>query len=387
MQTTPIKVSIVMPSLNVGQYIRQCIESVLNQTLRDIEVICVDAGSTDGTLEILLEYQQKDSRVHIIQSNRKSYGYQVNLGFDAASGEYLGIVETDDYADAKMFETLYDCAKRHDLDAVKSGFYYYYSKGEERDVPNPIASHIMAGRTFCPTTDFRSKMELVEFFNIKPTIWSAIYRKGFIRANGIRLNETPGASFQDTAFNFKVWACSKRVRLLQECFLHYRQDNESSSINSPGKVYCVCDEYDEMERFLNEHNLIRAKLTPVMVRLKFDTYSWNYQRLSNELKEEFIKKWHEDFLRHEQEGSLQKPYFEWYKWSAVWKIIEKPEQYHQEQLLLAENPDAVLPAVSDESLLQKLKRKLIGGYHCLREHGLLYTIDNLLGKIRGRLVK
>ena len=70
--------------------------------------------------------------------------------------------------------------------------------------------------------------------------------------NGIRFNETPGASFQDTSFNFKVWVCAQRVRLMEECFLHYRQDNEASSVNNPGKVYCICDEYEEIERFLKK---------------------------------------------------------------------------------------------------------------------------------------
>ena len=68
------KVSVIMPSLNVAPYVRECIESVLGQTLREIEIICVDAGSTDGTLEILREYAEKDSRITLIVSDKKSYG-------------------------------------------------------------------------------------------------------------------------------------------------------------------------------------------------------------------------------------------------------------------------------------------------------------------------
>ena len=98
---------------------------------------------------------------------------------------------------------------------------------------------------------------MVEFFNIKPTIWSAIYRKDFIRENNIRFNETPGASFQDASFNFKVMALAKRVQLIRDAFLHYRQDNENSSVNSPGKVFCVCDEYEEMQRFLDTNPVNR----------------------------------------------------------------------------------------------------------------------------------
>ena len=166
MQMLNPKVSIVLPSLNVSKYIRQCIESVINQTLKEIQIICVDAGSTDGTLDILQEYANADSRVSIITSEKKSYGYQMNLGFKAATGEYLGIVETDDYADPEMFETLYNCAIKNSLDVAKSGFYYYYSKDKTENIPNPIVSHVMAKQIFCPLTDFSSKREMAYFFNL-----------------------------------------------------------------------------------------------------------------------------------------------------------------------------------------------------------------------------
>lgn len=93
------KISIIMPSFNVAPYIRECMDSVLAQTLSDIEVIVVDADSTDGTREILDEYAQKDSRIVILKDDKKSTGYANNKALDYATGEYIGIVETDDYID------------------------------------------------------------------------------------------------------------------------------------------------------------------------------------------------------------------------------------------------------------------------------------------------
>lgn len=387
------KISVIMPSLNVAVYIEQCIESVINQTLRDIEIICVDAGSTDGTLELLRGYEARDPRVRVVVSDKKSYGYQMNLGMDAASGEYFGIVETDDYAEPDMFERLYACAKEHDVDVVKSGFFYYFSKPTEINTPNPIASSITSGRTFCPLTDFKAKREMAEFYNIKPTIWSAVYRLDFLRENGIRFNETPGASFQDSSFNFKVWACAKRVRLMEECFLHYRQDNEQSSVNSPGKVYCICDEYQEMVRFLDERPIEKGVLEPIMVRIKYDSYRWNYDRLAEPLQAEFIQRFSREFAAHLLDGSMRKEFFEDYRWVEALQIIRDPEQYHDvavrrkngEDVWFKENKSENDPAVTNR--ISWVIRKTVRAFRSVRENGLLYTIRLFFQKLNWRLFK
>ncbi len=386
------KVSVVIPCYNVEKYLHQCLDSVIYQSLQDIEIICVNDGSTDSTLDIIKEYAQNDSRVKYIDKPNGGYGESMNRGFDMATGEYIGIIESDDYADLDMFEKLYNCAKEHNLDAVKSGFYYYYSKPEAVNIPNPIASDVICKKTFCPTTDIKSKMEMVEFFNIKPTIWSAIYRKDFIRENNIRFNETPGASFQDTSFNFKVWVCAKRVRLMKDCFLHYRQDNEASSINNPGKVYCVCDEYDEIEKFLDSRPLDKKKMQPIVVRIKFDTYCWNYERLSEQLAGEFIMRFNKDFLKYQQDDTLRKEYFEWYKWQRIHQIIDDPELYHEIYTKTKKGePAPKFPTTKPRERYKVNGKdaplvvdKVISGFHCIKQHGFFYTIKLGFKKITRR---
>lgn len=389
------KISVVIPCYNVEKYLHQCLDSVVNQTLKELEIICVNDGSKDSTLSIIQEYANNDSRIRIIDKPNGGYGESMNRGFDMATGEYIGIIESDDYAELDMFEKLYACAKQHELDVVKSGFFYYYSKPEERNIPNPIASWVTSCRTFCPTTDFHSKMEMVEFFNIKPTIWSAIYRKSFIRENNIRFHETPGASYQDASFNFKVWVCAKRVRLMQECFLHYRQDNEASSINSPGKVYCICDEYDEMRCFLDAKPREKGILDPVLARIQYDSYNWNYERLAEPLQAEFIERFGKDFHELQVEGTLRKEYFEWYKWNTVQKIIYDPQRYHAfrcMELNGIETPEFYLPeprkkyTIHGKELPAALDR-ILGGLYCIRDHGLLYTIKLFFKKLHRRIAK
>lgn len=126
MQDRKPLVSVIMPSLNVVKYIDECIQSVLNQSLKEIEIICVDAGSTDGTYERLKEYETNDSRVRVILSDKRSYGYQVNLGIKESNAKYIGIVETDDYVDENMFDILYNRAEDNNLDFVKADFTFLY---------------------------------------------------------------------------------------------------------------------------------------------------------------------------------------------------------------------------------------------------------------------
>ena len=114
------KVSVIMPCLNMEKYIRQCLNSVVCQTLKEIEIIIVDAGSKDGTLEILREYAREDARIQVLHSDKKSYGYQMNRGIAMASGEYIGIVETDDFIEPDMMAVLYGKAVETGADYVKA---------------------------------------------------------------------------------------------------------------------------------------------------------------------------------------------------------------------------------------------------------------------------
>ena len=390
------KVSIVIPVYNVEKYLRQCLDSVVNQTLQDIEIICVNDGSKDSSLQIMQEYQAKDPRIKIIDKENSGYGASMNRGFDAATGEYLGIVESDDYAEPDMFEKLYAVAKTDDLDAVKSGFYYYYSVPKEKNIASPIASHSMCSRVFCPVTDFDSPMERVDFFNIKPTIWSAIYKASFIRENNIRFNETPGASFQDTSFNFKVWCCAKRVRLMEDCFLHYRQDNENSSIKSQAKVYCIVDEYKEIERFLKEDRPdLRGRMEGIRCRLKYDGYLWNFERLTPQLGKEFLLYASQDFASDMAKGLFESKYFPYYKWNALLKIIKEPRSFICERKAEIEALAKVgnfysLPEPQFRSHIWGIDRwrsYWLRGQDCVRRYGWQFTIKKALRKIQRRVFK
>lgn len=317
------KVSIIMPSLNVGPFIRECIESAVNQTLQDIEILCVDAGSTDGTAEILQEYAAKDSRVRFIHSDVRSYGYQMNLGLDAASGEYIGILETDDWTESNQFEMMYAAAKAQDADLVKSNYYWYTTKGGIKNEPFENLKKCRYETVFCPLEDRA-------LFNVTPSIWSGIYRRSMLLENGIRFNETPGASFQDTSFHFMLCTVVKRAYLLKEHYLHYRRDNDGSSVHSASKVFCLADEMHYYEDFLQKHPAQQEKLLGFWQALKYEKYRWNYDRLAPRHQYEFLKLMHREFADAKARGLLLEKHFAPLAWKNVNIVADTPVQYFRE---------------------------------------------------------
>ena len=120
-----IRVSVLVPIYNVEKFLPECLDSLVNQTLKDIEIICINDGSTDRSPQIIQEYAKKDKRIKVINKKNSGYGDSMNQGLKKAKGEYIGIVESDDFIDLDAFEKFYKIAKKYDCDVVKSNFYEY----------------------------------------------------------------------------------------------------------------------------------------------------------------------------------------------------------------------------------------------------------------------
>ena len=317
----PPGISILVPVYNVEGYLRECLDSLCAQTKHDLEIICINDGSTDRSLSILQEYAARDPRFIIIDKQNSGYGASMNRGLDAAKGEFVGILESDDFIDSEALETLYHAAKENSAEVAKSNFFFYWSIPKPRDEFEALITKDIAG--------VYNPVEQTEIFYLKPTIWSAIYSREFLERNEIRFLETPGASYQDASFNFKVWASAEKVVLLEEAFLHYRQDNEASSVNSPGKVYCVCDEYVEMQEYLDERPEMKARLQGVLIRMKYDTYMWNYERLDKRLRMAFLVRASEELTADKESGRLDLSLFDYWTEAELMALIKSPETFNQ----------------------------------------------------------
>lgn len=296
------KISIIVPICNTELYLRECLDSIISQTLLDIEIICVNDGSTDSSPEILKEYRKKDRRIKIINKPNSGYGHSMNIGITRARGEYIGIVESDDSIVPHMFETLLKNAESNNVDVVKSSFYYYTQNGDRKYIPANIFHESECYRKINPQDE--------QFiFLVIPSIWSAIYRKEFLVKNNIFFLETSGASYQDTSFNFKVWSAAESAYLISESLVNYRQDNMSSSIKSKEKVFCICDEFTEIERFLESNIKIKEKLETVKDYLKYRAYMWNYGRLTWKRRHSFLPVMSREFKKTLQHGRINESTF------------------------------------------------------------------------------
>lgn len=284
------KVSILVPCYNVEKYVSQCLKSIQRQTLEDIEVICLNDGSQDQTLEIIHKTVGTDSRFKIIDKSNSGYGATMNLGLSMATGTYVGIVESDDFVEPNMFEALYAQAIDYDLDISRCAFNRLING---RIKPNSC-SFLPKNRTFSPKAE-------TNVFLHPPSIWAAIYRRTLLTDNHIQFLETPGAAYQDLSFAFKTTLVAQRIHCAPEPLLNYRihQDNSVKKGNNP---FIVFEELDECIRFAQQHHA-EDILKEVMLAIEYATFKWNYLRLPPDIAHDFMTAWVERWVKHKGYGT------------------------------------------------------------------------------------
>lgn len=332
-------VSVIVPVYNVELYLSECIQSLINQTFTNIEIVCVNDGSTDHSLDILRQFQKQDDRITIINKENTGYGNTVNQGIEAAKGKYIGIIESDDFVADKMFETLYQTAVINDADVVRSNYNLYFTETNRVEFQETLWA--------VPYGKVLSVDEKERLFFSAPAVWTGLYKKDFLKMNHIAFTETEGASYQDIAFAFKVVLCAKRAIALEEAFIFYRQDNVDSSINSSSKTFCVCDEMEEILSYLAVTN--NESKMPVYVKNKYSRYKWNLDRLSGQGKRQFLIKMHSELKKDCFNGYLIKRYWSDSEWDEVHRLIFDFESFYEETF-----SDAVARSPEEEN-----KRELI----------------------------
>ena len=304
-KTEKPKVSIIVPIYNVEDYLVECMESVVRQTLEDIEIICINDGSTDHSLEILQKYAEMDSRIIVVDKKNEGYGIGMNIGLDRATGEYVGIVEPDDYVPLNMYEDLYLKAKEYELDFVKADFYRF--KTAENGNMECVYNHL---------TMLKEKYNVVfnpsnepEALRYVMNTWSGIYRNEFLRKYNIRHHETPGASFQDNGFWIQTFCFAKRAMILDKPYYMNRRDNPNSSVNSPEKVYCMNEEYKYIKAILSKDPELWDRFKGYYSLKKFQNYIFTLNRINVRFKKQYVEDIHKELTEAEKIGELDREIF------------------------------------------------------------------------------
>ena len=283
-----IKVSIISPIYNNSQYVKELIHSLMNQSLAEIEIICVDDGSPDkSSIEYIKRCAHSDDRIRIIEQENHGAGYAINRGIDAARGDYIAEVDSDDSVLPQMYEYLYSISDECDI--VKSGIIF---DGGIRTAEMSITTEDTG--IFCPRELYFT--DRLKWFSFQPSMWSGIYRRDYIERNGIRMSETEGGAFQDTSMIFELNARAETAKATAKNFYRWRVDNSASATKSKKYPLALLKEYERMEKLLEDNPEYKYRLRTILSRLRFGSYSWNAERLGDDA-EEFIIRAAEDLRR------------------------------------------------------------------------------------------
>lgn len=325
------KVSIIMPSFNVAKYIEKCLLSVLSQTLKDIEIIVVDKYSTDGTREIIERYAREDDRITLLNDDRGSCGYSDNIGMDAATGKYIGIVETDDYIEPDMYETLYEIAEKEQVDYVKSDFYEFISDMKGNEVTKIY--HMLGEHSANLYNKRINVKEYPEILNYIRSMWASLYRREFLVEKGIRFNESKGAAYQDHGFLWQIVTKADTAVYIDRKFYHYRLDNTGCSMNNPKALYMDWGELRFIKNYLNNNQLSNTDYGRIYYKKVYDilkarlTQYFYWQGVKDSEVNRIVECYRQELLEGIKRGNFSLNFLEQGVYEDISVLIESADKY------------------------------------------------------------
>lgn len=280
------KVSVIIPVYNAGEYLRQSITDILNQTLEDIEIICVNDGSTDGSLEILQSLAKQDTRIIVISQENMSAGAARNRGMEAASGEYLSILDADDFFEEDMLEKAYGTAKAKDADVV-----VYRSNRYDEKLRDYTESNWTVKEQYLPKKEVFSHKDMSGIFNcFVGWTWDKIFRADFINENKITFQNQK--SINDLFFVYSALAKADRISFINEILVHKRYNNANSITTNyarTGTWRCFYQALTALKKQLEEWKLY-GELRRDFVNYALFFILWNLKKFQQQ--EDFHELYH-----------------------------------------------------------------------------------------------
>ncbi len=251
------KVSVIVPVYNVEKFLKRCLDSIINQTLKDIEIICIYYNSNDKTLEILEQIASKDSRITVIMQRTKGQAGARNEGTDIATGEYIGFVDSDDWIDLDFYEKLYNSAKKYDADIAVGSIIrlHKYNKKYHLKIEDEVV-----------TEDTNKKFELCDVPE-KSYIWNKIYKTEKLKEFNLKFEE--GILFEDVIYTPQVLYNLKKLVTVAGVNYYYWRRFVSSVTRKDEKakrdsIYA----HNKAKEFFKEHNIDVSKQEVITKRYK-----------------------------------------------------------------------------------------------------------------------
>ena len=244
------KVSVIIPIYKVEKYLSRCLDSVVNQTLDDIEIVLVDDGSPDSCPEICDRYAKKDSRIKVIHKKNEGLGYARNSGMLIATGEYIAFLDSDDYVSKDMYEKVYSELKRTDADCCVTGYVVKKDSGDEIHKENPLGTAVYESDDIITKVlagMLGSKPDQARDTDVGMSVWKCVYRKELLQDKGILFPSERELISEDIIFQIRVLPQVKRVCTLSEVMYYYCEKANSQSLT---KTYSK-DKFDRYKKLYN----------------------------------------------------------------------------------------------------------------------------------------
>lgn len=235
-------ISIIIPIYNVEQYLEQCLDSIVNQTYQNIEVLLIDDGSSDTSAEICKKYSEKDSRVHFYSREHEGPAEVRNYGLKKAKGDYIGFADSDDYLDLSMYQQLYEISKKHDADISITNYAFF-----END---EVQSQNVTGKVFSFDKEEILKLYIEENseYMITPSVCTKLFKKEIV--SGLEFPKGRICA-EDFLFVTQAFVKAEKITYLDKKLYFYRQHSGSTMHNVLLMERRIKDEIELYEKRVN----------------------------------------------------------------------------------------------------------------------------------------
>lgn len=271
-----MRLSVIIPVHNAEEYLGECLDSVLGQSVHDLEVICVDDASTDASAAVIEDYCKKDGRVRLIKNEKNLYaGSCRNIGIEAAKGEYIHFLDADDKVEKFAYERYWELVRLFDPDVIKGrGICFDNGTGELCDTPPLLSLREVAVEDIEKPFSFRENPEILSHVSVVP--WNGIYRRSLLTDKNIRFNQL--VCVNDRSFFNEVTVAADTILITNQPIVRYRINNSASLMGRRARNFsCQFISYEIVEEQCEKYKLSREAKRIVLDRELADVFLW-YRR-------------------------------------------------------------------------------------------------------------